>query len=191
MSLCVRSCLLGLACASLPSTAWACEDAGPLNYECDEGGGAWISCSVHAECPSGQVCHHTGTCVCTCSYGETCTAAGCRCAPQEVPTPPAGCEVYDLCGTYYVECPRDAGAPPPAVASACPDGGGDRRPCTTDSDCSPFEGFDGTWACGANGFCACSAPVETGGCTIASGARGFPLVLVTAIGVVLLAARRR
>ncbi|MBX3273033.1 MAG: hypothetical protein KF729_22410 [Sandaracinaceae bacterium] len=119
--------------------AAACSDAGPPN-SCNEGGAAWIECSVHADCPSGQRCLQGGFCTCLeCAYGEQCDDDGCRCAAQTRPSESPGCEVVqDSCGTYRVECHGDAG-----TAGRCTlDGGAcdDARPAEMSAGCAAAPG---------------------------------------------------
>lgn len=133
----LHTILLGASMFALfgVGTARACSDSGPLNG-CNDGGATWISCSVHTDCPTGQVCETTGYCLCgMCIYGESCSADGCSCAVPEPPTTPEGCEVFEeRCHgrgvRYEVFCPMDAGSPGdgggagPMDAGSPGDGGG-------------------------------------------------------------------
>ena len=157
----------GLAALLFADVAAACSDAGPPN-DCNEGGAAWIECSVNADCPSGQRCLQTGFCTCSpCAYGESCDDVGCRCAAQERPAEAPGCDVVqDSCGTYRVECHGDAGP-----AGRCPLDGG-----TGCDDMRPGGTSDGAG-------CAAAPPRRT--------ARGLALILAALAGLGARAARRR
>ncbi|MCA9608485.1 MAG: hypothetical protein KC619_22930 [Myxococcales bacterium] len=170
-------------------SASACSDAGPPNDACNEGGAAWISCDVHADCPTGQSCHERGFCICgDCTYGETCDSAGCQCAPQAEPTPPSGCSsVQDSCGMWSVVCPEDAGPGP-----MCTTDGAIPRSCTDDADCGSG------YVCGSSGFCECPTPgtsgtggSSSGGCAAAPGGSAPGAALVLAMLGAFVYRRRR
>jgi len=175
-----------------PGHARACSDAGPYNF-CNDGGAAWISCAVHSDCPSGQLCNDVGVCGCSaaCVHGETCSEAGCRCATEPRPATMPGCVVVESgCGAYRQQC--DAGPPPPPMCNA--DAGGETA-CSSDADC-PAAG-DFPLVCTSRGVCDCPpAPTRaSSGCSVGGGAgragRGLVFALLGLAAVSLTRRRAR
>ena len=111
--------LLVVALVLTTQRARACSDAGPINGHCNDGGAAFISCAVHADCPEGQLCGADALCNCATACEETCTSAGCHCCNRI----DAGCLMRFACdGPEPVDGGRgsmDGGVTEPEPAGSC------------------------------------------------------------------------